>query len=234
MNDNFTLPDMPEFLRREVLTKEDLETLTKEERGELSRYFTAKMQDPTINGALGGEEREKFYQKILPVLPKEMKKYIWENEHETIKAAYYDFLSTHGRTPGVTYLSQQTCYSSSTVERHLREFNDSKEFAQSDALHQLAKTDIMAVIIKQARAGDMKAAKLYFQAMGDIQTTRPAPVYNNNYIQINNSILSQSVLSQLPPEALRQLEIVIRQYVPLQDLPQAIEIQAPKQQDNEA
>jgi hypothetical protein len=57
----------------------------------------------------------------------------------------------------------------------------------------------------------VKAARLYFEMVGAMNKQQPNTVINeqNNYIQINNTILSQQNLKQLSKEQLNQIEHII-------------------------
>ena len=57
----------------------------------------------------------------------------------------------------------------------------------------------------------MKAARLYLEMVGATNKRQANTVINeqNNYIQINNTILSQENLKQLSTEQLNQIENII-------------------------
>ena len=57
----------------------------------------------------------------------------------------------------------------------------------------------------------MKAARLYFEMVGATKKQSAGTVINeqNNYIQINNTILSQENLKQLSEAQLNQIENII-------------------------
>jgi hypothetical protein len=70
---------------------------------------------------------------------------------------------------------------------------------------------MLAKVFKFASKGDMRAARLYFEMVGVLNTQQSNAVVNeqNNYIQINNTILSQANLKQLTAEQLNQIESII-------------------------
>ena len=71
--------------------------------------------------------------------------------------------------------------------------------------------NIPANVFKYASNGDMKAARLYFEMVGALNKQPPGTVVNaqNNYIQINNTILNQETLKQLTAEQLNQIENIV-------------------------
>lgn len=58
--------------------------------------------------------------------------------------------------------------------------------------------------------GDIKAARLYFEVLGNIGKSNLAINTQNNYIQINQTKLSQEIIKQLSPEQLDQIEAVLQ------------------------
>ena len=73
---------------------------------------------------------------------------------------------------------------------------------------------MLANVFKYASNGDMKAARLYFEMVGAVNKKQANTVVNeqNNYIQINNTILSQENLKRLTAEQLDQIESIIRKW----------------------
>jgi hypothetical protein len=71
---------------------------------------------------------------------------------------------------------------------------------------------LLANVYKLALSGDVRAARLYFEIIG-AKTTQPQntlPGTQHNYIQINNTILSQENLARLTTEQLNQIEGIIK------------------------
>jgi hypothetical protein len=69
----------------------------------------------------------------------------------------------------------------------------------------------ISALFKSAINGDTKAARLYFEMVGAISKQQPGMVVTeqNNYIQVNNTILSQENLRALSAEQLNQIEHII-------------------------
>jgi len=72
---------------------------------------------------------------------------------------------------------------------------------------------VLAKVFKFAINGDMRAAKLYLSAMG--MYNEPAPkntlIQNqNNYIQINGTVLSQEAIKHLSDEQLNTIEAILK------------------------
>lgn len=71
--------------------------------------------------------------------------------------------------------------------------------------------NILANVFRCAGNGDRKAARLYLEMVGALNKQPAGTVVNaqNNYIQINNTILSQENLKQLSAEQLAQIENIV-------------------------
>jgi hypothetical protein len=71
---------------------------------------------------------------------------------------------------------------------------------------------VLAKVIKAASLGDMKAARLYFDILNNLgnQSGNNTTINTqNNYIQINQTKLSQETIKHLSPEQLNQIEAVL-------------------------
>lgn len=66
--------------------------------------------------------------------------------------------------------------------------------------------------LQETHAGDIGAAKLYFNVMGHLQPTPSNTLiqYQNNYIQINVTMLSQESIKSLNPEQLNSIECILK------------------------
>jgi hypothetical protein len=76
---------------------------------------------------------------------------------------------------------------------------------------------VLAKVFKLAVNGDMRAAKLYLNTMG--LNNEPAPtntlIHNqNNYIQINGTVLSQEAIQRLSNEQLNTIEAILKAALP--------------------
>ena len=78
---------------------------------------------------------------------------------------------------------------------------------------------VLAKVFKYAVNGDMRAAKFYLSAMGMYNESAPKNTLiqnQNNYIQINGTLLSQENLKQLNAEQLNRIEAVLKTILPNQ------------------
>lgn len=66
--------------------------------------------------------------------------------------------------------------------------------------------------LQETHAGDIGAAKLYFNVMGHLQPTPSNTLiqYQNKYIQINVTMLSQESIKSLISEKLNSIESILK------------------------
>ncbi len=70
---------------------------------------------------------------------------------------------------------------------------------------------VLAKVFKFAVNGDLKACRLFFDIVGKGNTPENTPkLEQKNYIQINNTVLSQDELKQLTEDQLTQIETVLK------------------------
>ena len=86
-------------------------------------------------------------------------------------------------------------------------------------------TKVLAKVFQFAVNGDTAAAKLYFNVMGFMnngQALNNTLIQNqNNYIQINGTVLSQETVKHLKPEQLNIIETILKTANPQ---PEALEV----------
>ena len=194
-----------DLLTRQKITPDDIESLTPPERHHLEKIATKTL------AKLTGAARDNFINKIDAILPASTKNSLWEHNHVVITSAISNFIQQHGVMPTSTSLVEQTGLSRQTVSKHLKEYHAHPEFVAQTEQFKMMSNNVLAKVFKFASNGDIRAARLYFEMVGALNKQQPGTVVNaqNNYIQINNTILSQENLKQLSAEQLEQIENII-------------------------
>lgn len=199
------------ILALEVITYEDLKTLSKEEQ---SLLFQQIGKD--ANG-LKGKDKEQYLNKIDAIISEETKNSIWEHNHNQITQVMSNSMQEYGRMPSKTEIANKTGLSRQTVYKHLKEYATHSLYLEQVEQFQFMTSKVLAKVFKFAVNGDIGAAKLYLSAMGNIKTQ---PSNNtliqtqNNYIQINGRVLSQETIKQLNPEQLKNIEAILKSALP--------------------
>ena len=194
-----------QLLSLKKISRQDIENLNQAERDCLGDTATRQLQ------RLTGTGRDSFLDKIEAIVPEATKNQLWENNQMMISNAISKFLSENGYMPSKTLIAEQTGLSRQTVVKHFKEYKTHPEHTAAVEQFKFMAPKIMASVFKVAVKGDTKAARLYFDMIGETSKQQKSTVVTeqNNYIQINNTILSQENLRQLTAEQLNQIESII-------------------------
>ena len=181
-----------------------------EDLNNLERDYLAKRATEILKGLTAGE-RDDFLDKIELIVPAFTKSDIWEHNHFKISSAITKFMCGNGVMPTKNAIAQETGLSRQTVAKHLEAYNTHPEHIAELEQFRFMAPRVLANVFKFAVNGDMKAARLYMEMVGTIKKKQSDTVVNkqNNYIQINNTILSQENLMRLTAEQLNQIENII-------------------------
>lgn len=199
------------ILALDTITYDDLEVLTKEEEKRFGEILTDRYN------SLKGKELDKFYKKIELIMDKETKNSIWENNHNSITYAISTLMQDYGRMPSKTELAKETGLSRQTIHKHLNDYTTHPLYAGQLEQFRFMTNKVLARVFKYAVNGDVSAAKLFLTMMTPAtpkQSGNTLIQTQNNYIQINGTVLSQEALQQLSPEQLNNLEAMLKTALP--------------------
>ncbi|MDB4104816.1 hypothetical protein N9545_04755 [Salibacteraceae bacterium] len=192
----------------EQITPDDLEELSKSEKGQLMQTLTDQFRE------LSGTERDDFYTKIEPIIGTVSKNQLWESNHIAITAAISNLMQDYGRMPSTTELAIETKLSRQTIHKHLKEYTLHPHYLKEIERFRFMTSKVLAKVFQFAVNGDIGAAKLYFNMVGasnNGQIQNNTLIQNqNNFIQINGTVLSQDSIKQLEPEQLNYLEQILK------------------------
>lgn len=193
------------LLSQPRITEEDFAKFTRAEKEYASGIFTKCLS------GLKGEERDTFLEKISPVMGVAGRHAVWEYNHSLISDAISNIIKHYGVMPAKETIAEKTGLSRQTVAKHLAEYTRHPMFKAEQQQFEFISNKLLAGVFRLADGGDIRAAKLYFEMVGTLNKQPSARVVSeqNNYIQINNTILSQQNLKQLSAEQLNQIEGII-------------------------
>jgi hypothetical protein len=194
------------LLALEKITAEDIEDLSPPEREYLAETTTQTL------ARLTGVERDNFLDKIDLIVPANTKSDIWEHNHALINNAVSRYMRENGVMPAQNVIARQTGLSRQTVAKHFAAYKRHPEYTAQMEQFKFMASNVLSNVFKYALNGDMRAARLYFEMVGATnKQSRTCGIINeqNNYIQINNTILSQENLKRLSTEQLAQMESII-------------------------
>ena len=190
----------------------DFKNLSNDEANEVCRRTTEALNSSK------GMERDKIVKKVMSFLQEETKNQLWEYNHNQITWAISTLMQDCGRMPTKREIATKTELSRQTVHKHLKEYASNPLYIQEIEQFRFMTSKVLAKVFKFAVNGDMGAAKLYFNVMGNLnngQTSNNTLIQTqNNYIQINGTVLSQDNIKRLNPEQLEQMEAIIKTAIP--------------------
>ncbi|MDO3640930.1 hypothetical protein [Mucilaginibacter sp. L3T2-6] len=196
-----------DVLALQKITADDLSSLTRMERDYLSETITDSLN------SLKGEEKDNFLCKVDAIIAPASKNQFWEHNHHLISEAISRLMRQYGYMPSNNAIARETGLSRPTIVKHLKEYKTSPEFAAETERFRFMTPKLLAAVYKRGCEGDMRAAKLYFEMTGSLIKQRAGNIVNsqNNFLQINNTILSAETLQKLSSEQLNQIEHMIRE-----------------------
>jgi len=161
---------------------------------------------------LTGHELDKFIEKFNPLIIEDLKNQLWEKNHVIITHAISDHLSHYNFMPTKSQIAEATGISRQTIHKHLIEYNSHPLFIERAEQFKFMGERVMSRVLESALSGDTKAARLYFDMLGQSlkSPTLATQIKNqNNYIQINGTVLDQDRIKRLSPEQLTQIEKIV-------------------------
>jgi len=200
-----------DILKLSRITPKELEQLNENEKSELLEVLNEKFN------SLKGSERDTFYLKIETICDEETKNQLWESNHNKITAAISVLLQDYGRMPTKVEIAKKSELSRQTIHKHLKEYKTHPLFLGQMEQFRFMSSKLLAKVFQYAINGDIAAAKLYFSVIGYAnagQQQNSTMIQNqNNYIQINGTVLSQETIQQLNAEQLNSIEKVLKDTV---------------------
>ena len=202
------------YLEKSEQIEIDPNVLSEDEK----KYLAGIMQD--IIKDLGIGDRDRFVQKIEPLLSQTTRNDIWERNHTRILIAIDTLIDRLGRMPSKPEIAAECQLTRQTIHKHLREFATNSNYQdQYDQFKYLAPV-VLAQIYQLARSGDLKAAKLYFNIIGNTQLAHrgnESITHQNNFININGIVINQHEITKLKPEDIDTIQKIFSATISTKD-----------------
>ena len=198
------------LLLSETGINEELDLLDEAEQTEL-----AKMLNEAI------EEVNREHTRLMALMGQAIrmpsKQLIWENNHLKITKAITGALARTGRMPNQAYIATATGLNRKTVQEHIVKGDDNSIYIEHLRQYTMMAPRVMDIVLNEA-VGErsMKAAKMYFDILDKMRSPNAPNIFHtqNNYIQINNTVIKQETISHLSPEQLKQIEEMVQKSLP--------------------
>lgn len=195
-------------LNLEEITLKDLATLNEIERNRLMGLINEKFSKAK------GTEKDNLIKQLDQIMNSTMKNQLWEYNQNQITWAISTFIQENGRIPTTTEIATKTELSRQTVHKHLKEYSSHPLYLEQIEQFKFLTSKVLARVFTFAVNGDIGAAKLYLNVMGCLnngQSSNNTLIQNqNNYIQINGTVLSQETIKNLSPEQLSNIETILK------------------------
>lgn len=202
---------MSYLLSLKTITHDDLEFMSNSDMDSFNSNLTSQLN------TLTGDERETFLEKIEPITPQLVKNQLWESNHATITYTISSLIQEYGRMPSKNEIALNTKLSRQTVHKHLKEFSNHAFYKEELQQFKYASVKILARLYKYAMNGDVKACKVYLDMVGFKNDSIDSGITSNtqnNFIQINNTILNQENLSKLNQSQIIEIENILKMAIP--------------------
>jgi hypothetical protein len=195
------------LLSLERIMPQDIEHFVDEERRLFMSFITLQLDE------LKGAKRDKFYDKVEPLVSATTKNELWENNRTQIMRAIAKLMEERGRMPTKTEIANYTELSRQTVHKHLKEYASNPQYFEQMERFRFMAPDVLAKVYQYAVKGDSGAAKLFLNVTGFLNSQNsigPSVQHHTNFIQINNTAISQETIRRLSPEQLNNIETILR------------------------
>lgn len=163
--------------------------------------------------SLTGAEKCNLYEKLDPVMIPENKNQLWEYNHIQITSAISTLIQEFGRMPSKQEIATKTELSRQTVHKHLKEYSTHPQYLIQMEQFKFMTSKVLSRVFTFAVNGDVSACKLFLNVVGANDTLKPNNTFiqnQNNYIQINGTVLSQETIKNLNPEQLNSIEAILK------------------------
>ena len=202
-------PDFTALLRKKKLFKEDIEGWSGQNIDKLYKHIQQEFNN------VSKEDFDFLMGKYYQVIPEDAKNQLWDMNHIKILEAMNRMLSKHGLFPTKTYLATETGLSRNTIQKHLDRYQDSSQHKFYRESLVLIHQNLLSTLYHQAYHGNMKAARLYMEATGLIQSsTYRQDANNSNFIQINGITINQTLLNSLSTDIQQTITKLILSTIP--------------------
>ncbi len=126
-------------------------------------------------------------------------------------------MQDNGRMLRKVEIATKTGLSRQTIRKHLKEYYSYPQYLIEMKQFRFMSLKILAKVFKFAVNQVIKAAKLYFDNVGGVNSQHKNEILirqQNNYIQINGTVLSQNSIKHLSPARLNQVETRLKTVLP--------------------
>ena len=190
------------LLKLKKVTDNDIKQLTKTELSRFNEIVNEQMKKATAI------KRDEILKKVEDALSDDTKNDFWEYNNTRIMVAISSLMKEYGRMPSRSEIAQKADLSRTTIYKHLKEYTTHPLYIEQLQKMRILATDVISKVYQSAMTGDLGSQKLYLNVMGFLPNTQIQT--QNNFIQVNNTILTQETIRHLNPEQLLIIESILK------------------------
>jgi hypothetical protein len=195
------------MLKKKIVRSDIQNLLNKEETNQFDNYLTKLFYEKK------GVELDNLLEQVSEIITPGSKNQLWETNHWKITVAISKLMEANELMPTKNLIAEATGLSRQTIHKHLKEYITHPLYIEEMRKFKIMSDKVLAKVYKCAIEGQVKAARLYFEVIGYLNTPlNPNTTINtqNNFIQINQMKFSQENIEQLSPEQLNQIEMILK------------------------
>jgi hypothetical protein len=207
------------FNNGDNISSEDCDALSFSDRKKVNSYLE-KISEKLIKNMdtpEGVSAFDKFWIQVSDTVTVGTRNHVYESNHNRILNQIHQYVKIYWQVPSITKISEETGLSRTTIYRHLDETNLNdyvgKEFIKFNMLIPKIIGSLYALIFdgNTSVKDIIKASKtiLEFQEFSNKYGGGVNIEQQNNQININNTILTQEQVQNLPPDVMAQIEKLI-------------------------
>lgn len=140
----------------------------------------------------------------------QMKNHTWQRNHLKILGSISDLMQKNNCMPTNTQISIAAGLSEETIYKHLKEFKDHELYKHEADKYQFMLQRVLTTVFNLSVQGDIRACKVFMDYFISNNNVQAPTIKQTNYIQINQTKLSQDIVQQLTPDQLNQIEAVLQ------------------------
>lgn len=139
---------------------------------------------------------------LINAFDEDTKRSLWEINHSKITTYLHNILITENRVATKTELSQKLGLSRTTIHKHLDNIPENHFYTEEIESFKVLVPKMLMMLYKHGANGNISASKLFLKMMGmkDENHTQ------NNFIQINNTTITENTFQRLPPDKQKLIE----------------------------
>lgn len=205
-------------------TREDYLELKTKNPELLSEYYSYLVKK--INEGITSESPEsgiidKYYKRLelctetlSPEKGPELRRTRWQVNKTRIENVIHNYILTKNRIPAHCEIEERTGLSRQTISKHIKEGVTSNLYQEELNSFRLMTMNLLGCLYKLGiERKDVRAIKVYLDYFKEPTAgVTPNIKQQNNYIQINNTLVDEITVNELPEVARLQIENIIKQY----------------------